>query len=103
MFDFRNYHKSSKLQETINLSDSKYQTNCQQFIEIYDNLKEQGPLDEERIIETAKEILQERIKTRLTSSKQEPDPMMYSDLVRKFTEAKNSQTDPVNIKDIFKD
>lgn len=44
-------------QGTINLSDNKSKTRTQKFIKIYDQLNEQGPLDDEKIFEVASEQL----------------------------------------------
>lgn len=44
----------------ISLFDRKRETQTQQFIKIYQGLKSQGALDEEKIFETSVELLQQR-------------------------------------------
>lgn len=52
--------------ETINLEDKKYKTNTQEFISIYKKLVAEGALDDEQIIKTANDLLQQ--KTQLKSN-----------------------------------
>ncbi|XP_067620370.1 small ribosomal subunit protein mS23 [Eurosta solidaginis] len=51
------FHKQFKQYETINLADIKRKTQTQHFLEIYHDLKAQNPLDEEKLYETAVEML----------------------------------------------
>lgn len=44
----------------ISLFDRKRETQTQQFIKIYQGLKSQGALDEEKIFETSVELLQQQ-------------------------------------------
>lgn len=44
----------------VNLFDRKRETQTQQFIKIYQGLKSQGALDEQKIFQTAVELLQEQ-------------------------------------------
>lgn len=44
----------------ISLFDKKRETQTQQFIKIYQGLKSQGALDEEKIFETSVELLQQQ-------------------------------------------
>ncbi|XP_023293545.2 probable 28S ribosomal protein S23, mitochondrial [Lucilia cuprina] len=53
------FHKTMKQQEMINLFDRKRETQSQHFIKIYQGLKSQGALDEEKIFETSVELLQQ--------------------------------------------
>ncbi|EDW03219.1 probable 28S ribosomal protein S23, mitochondrial [Drosophila grimshawi] len=53
-------HKHNKPQETISLFDQKRATQSQQFIQIYEQLKSQGALDDQRIYETALDLLAEQ-------------------------------------------
>ncbi|XP_030376927.1 probable 28S ribosomal protein S23, mitochondrial [Scaptodrosophila lebanonensis] len=54
------YHKERTHNETINLFDHKRSTQSQQFIQIYEDLKTQGALDDQRIYETALDLLAEQ-------------------------------------------
>ncbi|EDW11915.1 probable 28S ribosomal protein S23, mitochondrial [Drosophila mojavensis] len=53
-------HKQNKSHETISLFDHKRRTQSQEFVQIYDQLKSQGALDEQRIYETALDLLAEQ-------------------------------------------
>lgn len=44
----------------ISMVDRRRETQTQQFIKIYQGLKSQGPLDEDKIFETAMELLQQQ-------------------------------------------
>uniref|UniRef100_A0A6B2EBL2 Small ribosomal subunit protein mS23 n=1 Tax=Phlebotomus kandelakii TaxID=1109342 RepID=A0A6B2EBL2_9DIPT len=90
------FHKLSKTQGTINLADTKSKTHCQQFIEIYEKLKDDGALSEEKVLETAQLKLEEVIQEeRLNRGN--------AGLLSNFTEAKTKQeTGNVNISDLFK-
>uniref|UniRef100_A0A1B0DRG0 Small ribosomal subunit protein mS23 n=1 Tax=Phlebotomus papatasi TaxID=29031 RepID=A0A1B0DRG0_PHLPP len=55
------FHKLSKTLGTINLSDGKNKTHCQMFIDIYNKLKEDGALSEEKILEAAQLKLEQTI------------------------------------------
>lgn len=99
---FRKFHKQTKHIDTVNLADTSRKSNAQQFIGIYNNLKGQGALDDEKIFETAQEMLKEEIQKRASSG--QPGEEEYREspgLVSSFSEAKNTAT--VNIKDIFKE
>lgn len=52
----RKYHKSLKQPEVVNLLWKDRESQTQQFIKIYQKLKAQGALDEEKIFETALEL-----------------------------------------------
>lgn len=80
-------------------------TDTQEFISIYNELKAQGPLDEERIIETAKELLDEKLQNRRLKKLDEQSQTNTSSLVENFSEAKKSSvtTPSVSISEIFKD
>ena len=54
------FHKTNKQQETVNLLDTKTKTTAQNFVEIYNDLKSQGALDEEQIFSTALNLLEPR-------------------------------------------
>ncbi|KAM8715199.1 hypothetical protein ACLKA7_002273 [Drosophila subpalustris] len=53
-------HKQNKPNETISLFDQKRGTQSQQFIQIYEQLRSQGALDDQRIYETALDLLAEQ-------------------------------------------
>ncbi|XP_055390083.1 probable 28S ribosomal protein S23, mitochondrial [Condylostylus longicornis] len=90
------YHKINKGRDTINLKDLKSRTQCQQYIDIYNNLKSQGALDEEKIREVAYEMLQDKIKVETESNDNVIENVAHADL------NKNS-THVVNVKDLFKE
>ncbi|XP_075150211.1 mitochondrial ribosomal protein S23 [Haematobia irritans] len=54
------FHKSQKQPEMVSLIDRRRGTQSQQFIKIYQGLKSQGPLDDEKVFETAMELLQQQ-------------------------------------------
>lgn len=55
----------------INLIDRKRETQTQQFIKIYQGLKSQGALDEEKIFETSVDLLQQQ-RAQMKAEAQEP-------------------------------
>lgn len=48
----------------LNLLDHSRKTQTQEFIEIYNNLKNEGALDEDKIMEVGKSMLEDKLKTR---------------------------------------
>ncbi|XP_017014743.2 small ribosomal subunit protein mS23 [Drosophila takahashii] len=89
-------HKLNKPQETISLFDNRRTTQSQQFVQIYQDLKAQGALDEQKIYETALDLLAEqRQKSRLEASTEESLPELdtesKSQLLSDFKEAVGSQ------------
>lgn len=48
----------------LNLQDHSRKTQTQEFIEIYNSLKAEGALDEEKIMEVGKSMLEDRLKAR---------------------------------------
>ncbi|XP_055911780.1 probable 28S ribosomal protein S23, mitochondrial [Eupeodes corollae] len=103
------YHKMIKSNETINLSDTRRETNTQQFIAIYNNLKSQGALDDEKILETAKELLEEKLATRRSTAETtegEKEASVGAGLTDSFADAKRVKDTtpgaPVDIQDLFK-
>ncbi|KAI9585728.1 probable 28S ribosomal protein S23, mitochondrial [Glossina fuscipes] len=88
------FHKFQKQPETISLLDHKRETQVQQFVKIYHHLKSQGALDDEKVFETAMELLNEK---RAQARTEEADtlPEVYSadgdTLTKAFTEAKEAQ------------
>ncbi|GAB0095593.1 Ribosomal protein S23, mitochondrial [Sergentomyia squamirostris] len=91
------YHKMTKNSGMVNLSDTRSRSHCQQFIEIYDKLKEDGALSEEKVLEAAQQKLNEAIQEeRLAKGNSQS-------LLSSFTEAKNKQqTGNLDISDLFK-
>lgn len=69
----RKLHKQNKLNETISLFDQKRGTQSQQFIQIYENLRSQGALDEQRIYETALDLLAEQRQQSREETLETPD------------------------------
>lgn len=66
IFDFcRKFHQRIKSYETIHLGDNKYETKTKKFIKIYNNLKNQGALDDEKIFDVAIEQLNASYKPKL--------------------------------------
>ncbi|EAT42530.1 AAEL005944-PA [Aedes aegypti] len=56
------FHKlQNRSQYLTNLSDMRSKTATQHFIEIYQQLQQQGALDEEKVFETAQEMLEEKL------------------------------------------
>ncbi|BFF94107.1 probable 28S ribosomal protein S23 mitochondrial [Drosophila madeirensis] len=92
-------HKQNKPNETISLFDNKRSTQSQQFLQIYDNLKSQGALDEQRIYETALDLLAEqRQQSRLDATPEDPavaatelDVETKSQLMSEFIQAGGQQ------------
>ncbi|XP_017068161.2 probable 28S ribosomal protein S23, mitochondrial [Drosophila eugracilis] len=89
-------HKQNKPQETISLFDHKRSTQSQQFVQIYQDLKAQGALDEQKIYETALDLLAEqRQQSRLEATTEEVMPELEtetkSQLLSDFKEAVESK------------
>ena len=83
-----------KQQETISLFDRKRETQTQQFIKIYQGLKAQGALDEEKIFETSVDLLQQQ-RQQMKADSQEAtienvDEQKFS-LSEAFNEAKETK------------
>lgn len=66
----RKFHKARKV-AAYNFSDIRFKTQTQEFIDIYKNLKEQGPLDEEKIFETALDLLYKKQASNATTEREE--------------------------------
>lgn len=78
--------------ETINLSDQKYESKTKRFISLYNNLKSQGALDDEKVFEVALEQLNAVDHTRQEVLEDEviDEPVNFG-LVSSFTEASNQK------------
>lgn len=120
-------HKENKPSETISLFDNKRHTQSQQFVQIYENLKSQGALDDQRIYETALDLLAEQRRQSRSDVAEEQLVIEASDaevaeetkqksttLLNEFQEAgeqtksapskaKKDPTPGVNIDSLFKD
>jgi len=96
LYTNRKLHKENKPQETISLFDHRRSTQSQQFVQIYQDLKGQGALDEQRIYETALDLLAEqrqqaRLETTPEECLPEQDSESKSQLLSDFKEAVVSQ------------
>lgn len=94
---FRKLHRQNKPQETISLLDNRRSSQSQQFVQIYQNLKIQGALDDQKIYETALDLLAEqRQQSRLEATPEEAAPELDTEtktqLLSDFKEASESQT-----------
>lgn len=81
-----------------NLSDSQHKTQTQLFIEAYKQIKSQGALDEDKIVEVAHDIVKDKMKERFESHKESIG------LVSSFSEATkdaNAKTSIVDVKNLF--
>lgn len=102
-YSFRKFHKLNANVGSVNLSDSNYKSNCQQFIEIYQKLEAQGALSEDAISETAQDMLKSQLEE--NRSKMATENQENINLVADFKEASSGEvkTGPgVNLSDIFK-
>ncbi|XP_062560673.1 small ribosomal subunit protein mS23-like [Armigeres subalbatus] len=96
------FHKQQNRYLT-NLSDARNKTASQHFIAIYNQLQQQGALDEEKVFETAQEMLDEKLgqlklEKTADSTAQEQQP---STIAAKHVETKPAKT--VQLQDIFKE
>lgn len=88
-----------------NFADIRFKTQTQEFIDIYTKLKEQGPLDDEKIFETALDILYKKQASATVEREDEFDEQPIS-LVSEFkrTTAKtDNDKKGLSISDIMKD
>lgn len=76
-----------KQYDTINFADHKAETKTQKFISLYNNLKSQGALDEEKIFEIALEQLKSSGRQRIEVLEDEIQEPVDFGLVKRFTEA----------------
>ncbi|KAM7351837.1 mitochondrial ribosomal protein S23 [Cochliomyia hominivorax] len=96
------FHKTLKQQEMISLFDRKRETQTQQLIKIYQGLKGQGALDEEKIFETSMELLQQQRQQMKTETQeliesaegaQDDSKSTLSEAFNQAKEAKEASTD----------
>lgn len=81
----------------ISLYDKKRETQTQQFIKIYQGLKTQGALDEEKIFETSLELLQQErqqmkadIQEQLLESAESDSKLSLSEAFNEAKQAKDN-------------
>lgn len=83
---------------SVNLSDSQHKTQTQLFIEAYKQIKSQGALDEDKVMEVAQDIVKDKMNERFESQR---EPI---GLVNSFAEAAKERKTPqahVDVKSIF--
>lgn len=76
-----------KQYDTINFADHSAETKTQKFISLYNNLKSQGALDDEKIFEIALEQLKSSGRQRIEVLEDEIQEPIDFGLVKSFTEA----------------
>lgn len=59
VFTYRKFHKSATQLEAVNLVWREHDTQTQELIKIYQKLKAQGALDDEKVFDTALELFSE--------------------------------------------
>lgn len=82
----RKFHKAERQNETMNLLDTR-RTQTQNFIQIYQNLKKQNPLDEEKLYETAVELLAEQSRNARSQQSSETTDEIKTTLYSDFAES----------------
>lgn len=103
------YHRlPNKQLGAINLADTKYSTQTQQFLSSYAHIRSQGALNEEAIFDAAVEVIKDKL-----SKEYDNQPRDSPGLLDSFSEAKTSAattagTAPgtranIDIKNIFND
>uniref|UniRef100_A0A182QUL5 Small ribosomal subunit protein mS23 n=1 Tax=Anopheles farauti TaxID=69004 RepID=A0A182QUL5_9DIPT len=95
------FHKSGKATFAVNLLDNINRTPAQQFIEIYKNLSSQGALDEEKVYDTAMDLLEDKMRQQRTEKKTSESIVTEQQPKSSFTPADSGKT--VQLQDIFKD
>lgn len=81
------FHQRIKSYETINFADSAHETKTKKFIKLYDNLKSQGALDEEKIFEVALEQLKASYKSKVEILEDEIEEPINIGLAKSFAKA----------------
>lgn len=101
VFCFRKFHKTNNNNiGTVNLGDSHNKSQTQQFIDIYNNLKAQGALSEESILDTAQDLLKERLgQDRIN---RQAANSVDSTLVADFKEASKEKKPTLDIAELLK-
>uniref|UniRef100_A0A0K8TNZ7 Small ribosomal subunit protein mS23 n=1 Tax=Tabanus bromius TaxID=304241 RepID=A0A0K8TNZ7_TABBR len=85
-----------KVPEVIDMSDNNSKTYSAEFVDIYTELSKQGALDDEKVVEVANSMLQEKIKSR----PKKEFPRRASNLVENFAGAKEGSS--LKVEDVFK-
>lgn len=86
-----------KSYETINLGVNNYETKTKKFIALYNDLKVQGALDEEKIFEVAMEQLNASYKPKAEVLEDEIEEPMNIGLAKSFAKAiEKTKTDNVH-------
>lgn len=86
-----------KSYESINLSDTSYETKTKKFIKLYNNLISQGALDEEKIFEVAVEQLNASYKSKVEVLEDEIEEPINIGLAKSFAKAiEKTKTDGVH-------
>ncbi|XP_058059616.1 small ribosomal subunit protein mS23 [Anopheles bellator] len=96
------FHKSNKITYAVNLSDFKNPTATQQFIELYQNLSTQGALDEDKVYETALDLLEDKLRLQREKKSVADEPAVISQPV-KSSNANVDTGKTVKLQDIFND
>lgn len=99
---FRKYHKSLPQSEQLNLADTKYETNCQKFIKIYQNLALQGALDQEEIFNTARTMLADQ-KEREKATAGSVDGAIAQNFADKMDMSNPTEDKKFDVQQLFKD
>ncbi|XP_050081528.1 28S ribosomal protein S23, mitochondrial [Anopheles aquasalis] len=93
------FHKTSKATYTVNLADFSNRTATQQFIDIHRDLSTQGALDEEKVFETALDLLEDKM--RQQREKRAATTEVAEETVK--TPVKEDVGKTVKLQDIFSD
>ncbi|XP_065076159.1 small ribosomal subunit protein mS23 [Ochlerotatus camptorhynchus] len=96
------FHKQNRNQYVTNLADTRNKTATQHFVEIYQNLQQQGALDEEKVFETAQELLDEKL-TQLKYEKAAAPVGQQPTSVAPTQLANDTKAKTVQLEDIFKE
>uniref|UniRef100_A0A182N705 Small ribosomal subunit protein mS23 n=1 Tax=Anopheles dirus TaxID=7168 RepID=A0A182N705_9DIPT len=95
------FHKSGKAAFAVNLLDNNNRTPAQHFIEIYQNLSTQGALDEEKVFETAMDLLDDKMRQQRADKKAPESGVLEQQ--PKVANAPEDSGKTVKLQDIFKD
>jgi len=97
------FHKTVKQTRAIDLLNQTKPTECQMFIEIYNKLAAQGALSEEKIFDTALELLEDKLQSEKDEQTAvEKEEQNVPSLTQQFSTATETKQ-TVDIKDIFKE
>lgn len=82
------------------MSDHSWKSQTQEFIEIYNSLKAEGALDEEKIMEVGKSLLEDKVKARREDAMEKSEARaeeIRSEAAVKKTEPPKRQVDVAEI------